>query len=690
MEEPKKDESLHLIDTSSKNNKEGEEKEEEINDEERKNNSDSNKGKLILEEKEDEDDDEEEEKRDNVDDKEFDGENEIKEENEGKEEEEEEEENENANLNYDRHFDRELIVGKDYEFKTIQSAINEAKPNNIIKISPGIYRENITIRDKTKIDICSLDNNDQAILLSENSPCMMIYCLEQTDTVQIYNIKFIHRGIRDDIRNKELLETEFFSWHMAHLDNKESYFIYQFANEIEKLEVNYVLDIKIVENIFEENHGNFCAISILKGTVSINNCNISLACLTTETKSILPAIYVENSTAIVENTLIKGNKDYLTIGIYSHDAQLKINECKIFRHRCGGIVSVVNEKNSITVQKCRLVLNQGCGLLIMSVVGKSALKEKAKNTKDTLEINIEKNSIEFNEGSGMILKKCFNAKIIGNLFISNLLDGAELTDCDGFVMMNNFEKNKRNGLVLEAIEESNEAKIFKNKFDENYKNGIDILGNNNKCFINQNDQISGNYLNGIYVHNLATPEIKFNKIFQNYHHGILVENNSSAVIEQNKIYENLRTNISFGGLLTNNTRILENEIYNSRNEGIYIVDAEGGEIGNNKIYNNNEGMILIRCKDVFIYCNEIYKNMRTAILLSDQSTATLLKNEIYENYFIGLLVRDSSQGRFKDNLIRQNVIQFYLSKDCLNQRKYIKKLNDVQGRYEVADYCSIF
>ena len=44
------------------------------------------------------------------------------------EEEEEEEENGNANLNYDRHFDRELIVGKDYEFKTIQSAINEAKP----------------------------------------------------------------------------------------------------------------------------------------------------------------------------------------------------------------------------------------------------------------------------------------------------------------------------------------------------------------------------------------------------------------------------------------------------------------------------------------------------------------------------------------------------------------------------------
>ena len=82
--------------------------------------------------------------------------------------------------------------------------------------------------------------------------------------------------------------------------------------------------------------------------------------------------------------------------------------------------------------------------------------------------------------------------------------------------------------------------------------------------------------------------------------------------------------------------------------------------------------------------------MRTAILLSDRSTATLLKNEIYENYFIGLLVRDNSEGRFKDNLIRQNVIQFYLSKDCLNQKNYVKRLNDVQGRFEVADYCSVF
>ena len=290
----------------------------------------------------------------------------------------------------------------------------------------------------------------------------------------------------------------------------------------------------------------------------------------------------------------------------------------------------------------------------------------------------------------MILKKCFNAKIIGNSFKSNLLDGAEMTDCDGFVMMNSFLKNKRNGLVLEAIEESNEAKIFKNIFDENYKNGIDIRGDNNYAIVSQNAQISSNYLNGIYVHQLASPEIKYNNIYSNYHHGILVENNSYAEITDNKIYENIRTNVSFGGLLSEKTKILNNEIFKSRNEGIYIAEAKGGEIGNNKIYDNNEGIVLINCRDTFIYCNQIYKNMRTGIILSDFSTATLLKNEIFENLFIGLLIRDESQGRFKDNLIRQNVIQFYLSKNCLNQKNYIMKLNDIQGRYELADYCNIF
>ena len=190
MDNSKQDTSLNLIDTSSKKSQDISEK----NSFSQKDNNVSKNRELILEQKEEEEEDEKDNKI----------EAELKEDEKLKnlmadlnEEEEQEEEEDNENLNYDRHFDRELKVGKDYEYKTIQAAINDAKPNNIIKISPGIYRENIIIKGKTKLDICSLDNNDQAVLLSDNSPCMMISCLEQTDTVQIYNIKFIHRGIRE-------------------------------------------------------------------------------------------------------------------------------------------------------------------------------------------------------------------------------------------------------------------------------------------------------------------------------------------------------------------------------------------------------------------------------------------------------------------------------------------------------------
>ena len=613
----------------------------------------------------------------------------IKELNEEKKK-EDEEEDEDDELKEEKDFENEYIVGPNTEYQTIQSAVNACKNKSIIKISPGIYRENITVRNKNEIEICSLVTDDPAILLSENSPCIMIHCLEANDTVKIYNIKFIHRGIRDDVTDEDLLQTEFFAWHISHINNKESYFIYKNAEEVEKLEVNNVLDIKIIENIFEDNHGNFCAISILKGTISVNNCQISWACLTTETKNVLPAIYIENSIAIIENTTIKGNKDYLTVGIYSHDAQLKINECRVFRHRCGGIVSVVNERNSVNISKCHVLLNEGCGILIMSLVGKSALKEKAAGVKNTLEINLEQNVLELNQGTGLILTKCFNASVIGNKFFSNILNGATLTDCDGFVMMNNFIKNKGTGLVLEAIEESNEAKIFKNFFDENYKNGIDIRGKNNNSIISQNSKIANNYLNGIYVHNEASPEIKYNDIFENNHHGILIESNSYAEVSSNKIFGNIKTNVAFGGKLSSKVKITSNEIYNSRNEGIYIVEADGGEVARNKVYDNNEGIVLINCVGTLIHHNEIYHNMRTGVLVSDESICTFLKNELVENYFIGLLIRDSSTGSYRGNLMRQNVIQFYVSKECLKLKDSIVRHNNVEGRFETADYCNIF
>ena len=40
--------------------------------------------------------------------------------------------------------------------------------------------------------------------------------------------------------------------------------------------------------------------------------------------------------------------------------------------------------------------------------------------------------------------------------------------------------------------------------------------------------------------------------------------------------------------------------------------------------------------------------------------------------------------------MRQNVIQFYVSKECLKLKDSIVRHNNVEGRFETADYCNIF
>ena len=199
----------------------------------------------------------------------------------------------------------EIRVGPDKEYKKIQEAIDNAKSSTSIKIDHGFYRETLIIKSLSDIELCSSDPKDPAIILSENSPSVFIYCLEDTHTVKIYNLKFIHRGVRDDIVARgDMMTNDFFAWHDEDKNNPESYFIFKNNDEVQQLEVNNHMDNKIIEYIFEENRGNFCCISALKGTVYITNCLISLGFLTTETKNILPAIYIENSTGVIQNCLI--------------------------------------------------------------------------------------------------------------------------------------------------------------------------------------------------------------------------------------------------------------------------------------------------------------------------------------------------------------------------------------------------
>jgi F-box protein 11 len=470
----------------------------------------------------------------------------------------------------------------------------------------------------------------------------------------------VQRGIRHQDSLKEL--------------NLEKNYIYQNANLIENLEINYVMDINIIDGILTENRGRISAISIFSGLVMISKCQISLAYLTTLTNKIIPAIYTENSTTYVDSVLIKGNKEFLTTGILSFNSHLKVINSKIFIHRCGGVLTNIQENNKLCLNKTLLLENTGCGILV----------------KGNGEVLLEDNLIEKNQGVGLKIIDCNNINVIGNKIQENLLNGAELINCEGLIMLNSFYKNKGSGALLETNEGMFSAKMFKNTILENYQNGLVIRGDNNHAKICLNEKIANNFLSGIHVCEKASPRITSNTIFENIHQGILVVSDSYAVIEKNEIYKNIKANIAFGGKLAENSLVIENKLYGSRNEGIFIIEANGGRISKNEIYDNNDGIIMVNCDELELFENNVYNNIRCGILVSDKSNPVLKGNLIHDNQFLGLFIRDKSGGTYQNNELKSNISQLYLSKNCKKILPGIQNNNILEGRIDVQSSCMIF
>ena len=257
-------------------------------------------------------------------------------------------------------------------------------------------------------------------------------------------------------------------------------------------------------------------------------------------------------------------------------------------------------------------------------------------------------------------------------------------------MLNSFYNNKGVGCLLETCNGGTfNAKIYKNSIIENSKTGLVIKGKNNNATVELNQQIGYNNFSGIHVSDFATPKIYENIIFENLHQGILIVSGSSAIIKRNEIKNNIRANIAFGGNLSEDTKICENKIIGSRNEGIFAIEAEGSLIEKNDIFENNDGIILMNSNYTQIYENNIEGNLRCGILLVN-SSPEVYKNHIYENQFIGLLLKENSGGEFKENQIKSNVSEVYFYKDCSQKKIDIVENNIIEGRVDVQANCLIF
>ena len=379
--------------------------------------------------------------------------------------------------------------------------------------------------------------------------------------------------------------------------------IYNNVCQLENFDTNYSLDISSIEGIMTDNRGVVTAISIFNSTVMLINTQITLGFLTTETTKTIPGIYCERAVLFMESVMVRGNPEFLTCGLLAYDTSIKITNSRMVKHKSGGLLASINPSNQIVITKCQFLENTGCGLLIVSKQRTKEYHEFFQDPdtpiKDLItkpssisaltssvylngepkkalqshhgQVSIEGILCDSNVGAGIRIENCCNLSMIKNRFYENIYNGGEIVDCEGLVMLNEFVKNGENGLLVNAFIRKTEVKISKNTFCENEFNGLLINGRYNNCIVQGNGKITGNMKSGICVNGLAFPVIKQNHIYSNLHQGILVCDDACASIEENKINNNLKANVAFGGETGHMTRIIDNDIYRSRSEGIFIL-----------------------------------------------------------------------------------------------------------------------
>ena len=615
-------------------------------------------------------------------------------------------------------FKNEIHVTPKGEYRTIQSAIDAALPKTKIVIHSGIYKEHLVISKKSDIELTSEDPSMPAIIVSVNTPCLTIVNMNPNCTVKIGNLRFLQRGMREDSNtnttydeggdNTEQMEKSALTTSFEHLKGGAN--IFNNAHQIDQFEYNFNIDINVMEAIMADNRGYVSAINIVGATVMIINTQITLGFLTTETTKIIHGIYCEKAVLFMESVLIKGNYEFLTCGVFSYDTSIKITNSRVVKHHSGGILCSISGRNQVVITKTQMLENTGCGLLIINKTsnktanGSTGVLDKRKSmtsngtgssstgTKNTNinDVSLESNLIDGNRGVGIKIENCGNLSIIRNKFYDNKFSGAEIIDCDGLVMLNEFVKNGENGCNIEAKNKRVELKFRKNTACENAFNGVALKGKHNNALITNNEKLTNNMRSGIIVFNKANPIIKNNVISTNLFQGILVCCDGNALIEENKIFGNLKANIAFGGPTCKDTSIVNNELYRSRSEGIYIIEGKGGLIARNKIFENNDGIVMFETKDVEISENDIFKNVRSGVMVASKSTPKMFHNQIVENKFIGMLFRDDSRGEYRDNIVNKNPTQAYYDNSCKDLIDIQNEHNTIEGRIDMETRCMIF
>jgi len=177
------------------------------------------------------------------------------------------------------------------------------------------------------------------------------------------------------------------------------------------------------------------------------------------------------------------------------------------------------------------------------------------------------------DGSGFRVHKGNSCQIQG-CEVTKCQTGIEVVSAEPYIVMNKIKQNFENGIVTIAKSEMRCDGLIKfNEIEKNKDNGILCAGKENYTRIEKNVMISNNRRAGIKALEGAMLTIVKNKISSNFAQGILLVEGTSAHIELNEISTNFKANLAFGGDSSSDTTVLNNKIFSSRSEGIFVIES---------------------------------------------------------------------------------------------------------------------
>ena len=320
-------------------------------------------------------------------------------------------------------FAKEIRVGKNHQYQTIQSAIAAAESGDRIFVEKGIYKEG-TIKITKPLSLIGigrpvLDGDFKGEIITLHS-----------DSVTIRGFKFINSG-RDEIQSIAAVH------------------IYTSSNSV------------IEQNIFEN---NYFGIYVQRGYKCLIQNNKIVTTRGTSQENIGDGIHLLGSEEIwVKNNYISGHKD----GIYLE----KTKRCYIFRNLSrhnrryglhfmfsndsvytgnvfdnnGAGVAVMYAMN-VGMSKNRFINNWGDSVfgLLLKEISFSKIKENFFENNTTAvfadgatKIDYYRNNFENNGWALKINANCMENRISYNNFINNTFD----VSTNGSTVMNDFKKN---------------------------------------------------------------------------------------------------------------------------------------------------------------------------------------------------------------------------------------------------------